>query len=170
MKVSVRLSELENGFEAPEEWTGCFDRVTGNVVVIDDGTMRAAEDAEEEALTGAAALERAWDVIPEAFPQAREIARDLKEERFLRLPTTRDFHEYRRMEEFIDSMPAGEAQERLGQAISGKGVFRRFKDEAMRIGVIDGWYKFRDETLRQFLRDWAADHNLTLDETSPVRL
>ncbi len=116
MNATVTLHELENGFETPEEWTVCWDRETGKVVEIDDGTMRAADDAEAEELTDAE-VETRGDVFAEHLPLAREIVRDSKGERFVQLPSSWDFHEYRHMEGFVDNMPAGQAQDRLWRAI-----------------------------------------------------
>lgn len=163
MNATVSLRELENGFETPEEWMVCWDRETGKVVEIDDGTMRAADDAEEEELTDKE-VEQRGDVFVEHLPLAREIVRDVKNERFVQLPSSWDFHEYRRMEEFVEALPAGEAQERLWRAISRKGAFRRFKDEADRVGVLEGWYDFRQEALRNLLRDWAEQTGITVVE------
>ena len=48
-------------------------------------------------------------------------------ERYLRLPTKFEIHEYHIMEEFIWTLK-GEKADKLERAIRGRGAFRRFKD------------------------------------------
>ena len=44
------------------------------------------------------------------------------------LPGQYEIDEYSMMEAFIDSLPEGRKQDKLYDAISGRGAFRRFKD------------------------------------------
>ncbi len=55
-------------------------------------------------------------------------------ERYLRLPTKFEIHEYHIMEEFIWTLK-GEKADKLECAIRGRGAFRRFKDMVNRIGI-----------------------------------
>ncbi len=160
------MGDLEEGFEIPEEWYAGFDRETGKVVTIDDETMRVASDAEDQGLK-IEEMDTDSEIIAQMLPLAWAIVSDLKNKRFIELPSKWNFHEYRRMEEFIETLPAGRAQERLWSAISRKGAFRRFKDEAHRLDVIDAWYDFRQTAMRRLLRDWAENHGLALVEKSP---
>lgn len=50
----------------------------------------------------------------------------------------------------------------------GRGAFRRFKDAAHRLGVIDAWYAYRDNVARKLMLDWARVHGIPVDE-SPGR-
>jgi len=95
------------------------------------------------------------------------IVTDAQNKRFIELPSKWDFHEYRRMEEFIQSLPTGDAQDRLWRAISRKGAFRRFKDEAHRLDLMEAWYAFRRAALHQMLRDWAVRHGVAIVEDRP---
>ena len=55
-------------------------------------------------------------------------------ERYLRLPTKFEIHEYHIMEEFIWTLK-GERADKLDCAIRGRGAFRRFKDLVDRMGI-----------------------------------
>ncbi|GAB5561808.1 MAG: hypothetical protein SynsKO_34550 [Synoicihabitans sp.] len=155
---------MEYGFDSPEEWFVGFDRQTGNVVTIDDGTMQLASDAEDQGLT-LEEVETDSEIIAEMLPLAWAVVTDFANARFVRLPTKWDFHEYRRMEEFIESLPEGRAQGRLWRAVGRKGAFRRFKDEAHRLDVIDDWYAFRQNALRQLLQRWAQDNAIEIADS-----
>jgi hypothetical protein len=45
-------------------------------------------------------------------------------------------------------------------AIKGNGAFRRFKDVAASISLIDDWYEFRDSCYRSLAEEWCEDHDL----------
>lgn len=163
MKKNVSLKNLEDGFEIPDEWYAGFDQETGKVVTVDDGTMRIASDAEDQGLK-LEEVDTDSEIIADMLPLAWDIVIDHENKRFIELPSKWDFHEYRRMEEFIEALPVSRAKERLWRAISRKGAFRRFKDEAHRLDLIDAWYDFRQTALRRMLRDWALRHELVVVE------
>lgn len=163
MPQSVSLNNLEDAFETPDDWYVGFDRQTREVVVIDDETMRLADDAEDQGM----ALEEVKtdsEIIAEMLPMAWAVVLDRVESRFVRLPTKWDFHEYRRMEEFIESLPAGRVQDEFWRAVGRKGAFRRFKDTAHRHDVIDDWYVFRQAAVHELLKRWASDHDIEVTE------
>ena len=88
--------------EANEVFTSFWDAKTGKTVYLADPLMTDMTE-EDEALA----------VEMENAP-----------ERFLRFPTKYEIHQYRIMEDFIDRLPSGKAQEELAYAIRGKGAFR----------------------------------------------
>ena len=57
---------------------------------------------------------------------------ELEDEKYIRLPDPFEINEYHMMETF-----AYDRDERLVNAIKGRGAFRRFKDTAAEIGLID---------------------------------
>ena len=59
---------------------------------------------------------------------------DEEPERFIRLPSKYEIHEYSIMEEFVESLPEGTMQNQLAHAIQRRGAFRRFKDAVNRMG------------------------------------
>lgn len=163
MSGEIPIDELMNGYEIPEEWFGCFDRETGQVLTFEADLIREAENAMEEGL-GDESWARGSPWEEDVNTAVRSIAAGTDAERYVELPSKFDFHEYRRMEEFIETMPEGDAKDQLEESIIGKRVFRRFKDTAQRLGVIDRWYAFRNVALERFLRRWAQVHDIVIKD------
>jgi hypothetical protein len=85
-------------------------------------------------------------------------------ERFIDAPDPSEFHEYRHMEEFIESLPDPQAAEQLWRAIGGQDAFRHFKDTLHRLGLQDQWYRHRDEAMKQFVIKWAEANNVAYED------
>ena len=81
-------------------------------------------------------------------------------ERYLSFPSQDEIRPYDMMEDFIETLPPGKAEEKLAEAIIGKGAFRRFKDTLYDLDLSDSWYKFQDEAYRQLAIDWCEENNL----------
>src|SRR5258705_5402448 len=65
------------------------------------------------------------------------------------------------MERYIPMVEDPDLQGKLGQAIDGKGAFRRFKDVLMAYGPErERWFSFRSERLRIFMEAWLNAHAL----------
>lgn len=64
------------------------------------------------------------------------------------------------MQAFADKRTDSDENQKLQAALSGKQAFRRFKDTAFDIGVIDEWYKFRTEAFTEMGRDWCENMGL----------
>lgn len=86
-------------------------------------------------------------------------------ERYLRLPTKFEIHEYHIMEEFIWTLN-GETAEKLECAIRGRGAFRRFKNMVDRMGISQQWYAFQADYYRKLATQWCRDHGLEYEEWS----
>ncbi len=98
-----------------------------------------------------------------SFSEQEEIYDTLDEHGFYRLPTQRDINEYGIMEEFIDS-PSGPAHDRLSTAISGRGAFRRFKDEVHHLGLDQNRYSRRDKAYRNIAVAWCEENDINYTE------
>ena len=81
-------------------------------------------------------------------------------ERFLRFPTQYEIHEYRIMEDFIESLPTGAVQRELAEAIRGKGAFRRFKATVRFHRIEQQWYDFLAGAYRAIAIQWCKDNQL----------
>ena len=86
-------------------------------------------------------------------------------ERYLRLPTKFEIHEYHIMEEFIWTLKVDSA-DKLEHAIQGRGAFRRFKDMVDRMGISQQWYDFQAEYYRKLAIEWCQEHGLEYIEES----
>lgn len=158
---AVKLADLTDALDLmPDESAAWLDRATGRVWIIQDHVMAAAESDDPDE---AAALAD-WE--EDEYAAARALCAE--PERGIALPTKFDFHEYRHMERFVASLTDAATADQLWRAIKSKGAFRQFKDTAHRLGVIDAWYAYRDDAARAFMREWAAAHDVPVDE-SPGR-
>lgn len=51
-------------------------------------------------------------------------------------------------------------------AIDGKGDFRRFKDTAHHLGVIEQWYAFHDKAVIDFMQSRLEENDIPYIEES----
>jgi hypothetical protein len=78
---------------------------------------------------------------------------------YLRIDPVSSREQYRWMERFIPMVDDTDLRGKLGQAIDGKGAFRRFKDVLMSFGPErERWFTFRSERLRTFMEAWLSAH------------
>ena len=68
------------------------------------------------------------------------------------------------MERFIGTVEDAEAVEQLWRAIKGKGAFRYFKDTASRLGLLEDWYRYRADAMKEFVMDWAEANNIRCED------
>ena len=154
MGVRVKLSEIIDGLESQSDESASFLNIkTGEVVLMTDYAMRAAEDDEP--------LEDVPDWERELVAVAREIIADTGQ--YIQLPTKYDIDEYSIMENFCMSLEKQEIGDILYDLISGSGAFRRFKDAVYKYGVEDEWYKYRDNAIKEIAIDWCRQNNIEFD-------
>ncbi len=157
MALAVKLSDLVDALDLPNEWGAWLDRETGKVIELDPDTRRVAEEAGDDDPFPA-------DEVPteELWTVARAVAAG--NPRYLALPDAFAFHEYRHMERFVAGIADPNSAEQLWRAIKGKGAFRNFKDTAHRLGLIKDWYRHREQAQRRFMLDWAEANKIPVDE------
>jgi hypothetical protein len=140
--------------EAIDHWSedsvAYLNRTTGEIVIVSDEELRAAEEGEP------------LDDYPEWQRDNIRSAGDIlrHEEDYLALPDRFDFHEYRVMGKFCLALDDRETSETLCHAIEGKGAFRRFREALERYGLADKWNAYREEALRQLAVDWCEAHDV----------
>jgi hypothetical protein len=79
-------------------------------------------------------------------------------DRWLRVDCEGSRPGYRDMEWFISAIEDAEIQDRLSNAISGRGPFRRFKNTLSRWpDLMTRWHSFSDDRQRGRARAWLAD-------------
>ena len=137
--VRVPLQVVIDAVEsADNEWNQFLDIVTMEAVSVPESLFIDNFGGEYQKLS---------DMIEEEFNS-----------RFFRLPSPYDIHEYSIMERFIWSLPEGTIQDRLENAIRGRGAFRRFKDSIYRLDMEQEWYDFRANAYREIAIEWCNDH------------
>ena len=154
----IKLSDLIEAIEFDfEEHVTRVDLQEGRLVSVERSVLRAVEEGDDEALEG----------LPQWQKAEVEIARAIVEdsgERFVDAPDKFEFHEYRHMERFIGTVENAEAADQLWRAIKGKGAFRYFKDMAGRLGLLEEWYRYRDEAMKDFVTTWAEVKNVPFED------
>ncbi len=70
------------------------------------------------------------------------------------LPYGNFIDEYDLMENFAYSLPKP-YQDKILDAIQGKGAFRRFRETVRRLELEDYWYRHRKICLRREIRKWC---------------
>ena len=156
MAIIVKLDDIIDGLESQSDESSSFlDKKTGEVILMTDYAMRAAEENEP--------LEDVPDWERELVATAREILAETGQ--YLQLPTKYDLDEYSIMENFCMSLEKKQIGDILYDLISGSGAFRRFKDAVYKYGVEDEWYRYRDNAIKEFAVEWCRQNNIEFDET-----
>lgn len=127
-----------------------FDKKSGKVVSFTEEAYRHAEDPEE-------ASSRLQDWEEEEREQAKLVLEE--PDRFVELPDREEIDEYKMMEDFSYSRE-GKEKDALLDAIRGRGAFRRFKDKAFQLGIVQEWYAYKDEAYRAIAREWCEEHSI----------
>jgi len=136
-----------------------FDRQTAEIVLLDESLLSAAEEEDDD--------EECLEDVPEWQREQAEIAREIvadENDRFIDPPDKFEFHEYRHMEEFIETLDNVRAANELARAIRGNGAFGRFKGTLARFDLLDDWYKYRDNAMKEFAIEWAEENNVAYED------
>ena len=154
MKASVKLTDIIEGLEFQSDESSSFlNTKTGEVVLMTDYAIRAAEDDES--------LEDLPDWERELIAIAREIIAETGE--YIQLPTKFDIDEYSIMENFCVSLEKQEIGDILYDLISGSGAFRRFKDAIHKYDIADEWYSYRNNAIKEIAIECCRENNIEFE-------
>ncbi|PLR75380.1 hypothetical protein CU633_21365 [Bacillus sp. V3-13] len=151
MSAKIKLTNIIEGIDIQFDDTYTFlNKETGEVISVSHENFQDAEELDS------------FENLPEWQQEDLEIAIDVlgNDEKYIELPTKYDINEYRIMEDFCYSVQDKRIQDRLFDAIDGKGAFRRFKNKIHDFGIEDQWYSFRDEELKKIAIEWCQHHDL----------
>ncbi|RKQ34766.1 UPF0158 family protein [Oceanobacillus halophilus] len=140
MGVKVKLDDIIEGMEfQSDESLRLLNIKTGKVIFIDRYFLTQAEDGEP------------FDHMNDWMQEQMEIAYDVAKyvENYRELPTSFEINEYEIMEDFCYEVKSNGKRDRLLRAINGRGAFRRFKNTAIKLELIEDWYDYRDERYKQ---------------------
>ena len=155
MAIRVKLSEIIDGMQIQsDENSSYLNKATGEVVLISDYEMRAAEENDP--------IEDFPDWEQDQVGIAREIIAETGD--YLELPTKFDIDEYRIMERFCLSIDDPETSDIFCDLIHGSGAFRRFKNAIHEYDLADDWYRYRDDALKEIAIDWCRENNIECDK------
>ncbi len=149
MAIILSLRDIVDAIESQSnEGAAYLNPETGEIVqVSEDEIALVEEEAADEDLPQ-------WQ--RDAIPKIREA---LESGRFLTLPDRFEVHEWAIMERFSQEQNE-RARKVLISAIHGSGAFRHFRGAVERLGLLDAWYRYRQEAIEQIARDWLEEQEL----------
>jgi len=153
MPATVLIKNIVDALEIPiDDVTSFLDLDTGQVETVSNDLLGEAEDSESD--------DEEPD-LPEWEKDEWELAkRIVSTDRFLKLPSKVDVHEWSIMEDFSLSVTSVRIRDELLDAIHGTGAFRHFKSTLRRHNVEQEWYAFRAEALKQIAIEWCEDNQI----------
>lgn len=141
-------------------------------VPIDWGSL---EDAFENTMHGVRSyLHRVTGAVLRVVDGVEDpsmLARLAADPDYLRIEPVGSEEQYGWMERYIETVEDPELRRRLGQAIVGKGAFRRFKDIVFGDRLErERWFAFRGVHLRIIMGAWLRHHHMrAVPRPSPAR-
>ena len=151
MSATVLLKDIIDALEMQfDEWSSFLDLDTGRVETVSNDLLGEADESVGEGPDLPAWQRQEWEIAK----------RIVSTDRFQRLPTKFDVHEWAIMEDFSNSLPSDRVRQDLLNAIHGTGAFRHFKDALRRHQIESAWFEFRAEALRQIALDWCEEHHI----------
>jgi hypothetical protein len=149
MSVVLAPRDIVDAIESQMDQSNAYlDPETGEIVLVtEDERVLVEEGASDENLPQ-------WQ--REAMPKIREA---LESDRFLALPDRFEVHEWEIMQRFSQEQN-DQARKVLLGAIHGSGAFRHFRSAVERLGLLNVWYRYREEAIQQIARDWMDEHKL----------
>jgi hypothetical protein len=146
VKITKIADELQMQFDESSAYLNTAD---GEVYIVSYEELSAAEENDP------------IENFPEWQQENIRIAQQIIcGENFIELPSQYDIHEYTIMGKFSYSIHDSKISEALQIAIQGKGAFRRFKDACYRSGIIDQWYSYKTEALKEIAIAWCQENDL----------
>jgi hypothetical protein len=149
MGVVLALRDIVDAIESQSnEGEAYLNPDTGEIILVtEDERALVEQGGSDDDLTE-------WE--RELIPKVRQA---LESDSFLALPDRFEVHEWAIMERF--SLEQNEpARKVLLGAIHGSGAFRHFRTAVERLGLLDAWYRYREEAIQQIARDWLENHKL----------
>lgn len=163
-KPRAKLSDLIGPLEMDHpDYRTYFDTKTMQIVSVERSLLNAAEEGDDEYLESVPKWQKHEAVT------AREIIEDGMA-RFIRPPDKREFHEYRVMEDFIETIQNARITNQLDRAIRGRGAFRYFKDTLARFAMLDDWYEYLLDRMKEFAIEWAEKNNVAYEDDLAPRI
>lgn len=170
-KLKVNLSELASAMEdASREVSHYLELETGQVVRVSGEARREweriyeeADDPETAETFDPAKILQDGDLLAWRQQELLEIDRVEHEylSRYIAIPQVDSYEGYQEMEAFIFTVQDEALQDRLWQAIRGRGAFRYFKDVLIHYPrERKRWFTFQEEQRRQQVLDWLASEDI----------
>lgn len=150
--LSVKLDDILEALDsAGDEHDYYFDKQTGEIILLTNEDIEAAEDDELSS--------DAPDWQRDSILKAREVLSN--PEGFVPLPGQFEIHEYKIMEDFCLAYDDSRIGQELLRLIKGSGAFRRFKNAINEMGIADAWYEFKRRALEKIAIEWLEENKIS---------
>lgn len=157
MKVNLQkiVDELQMRFI---DNTPYYNKITGKILNVNDDDFRIVEDDDfENNLNNYPEWQR--EHLKEVYILMYEDV-----ENYISLPNNFDIKDSDIMEEFIENVSNENKRRQLEKCMWQKGMYRKFKDKLLQIGLEEQYYAFYDERLKEIAIEWCKDNNLEYEE------
>lgn len=156
-KVNIQkiVDELQMRFM---DSTVYYNKVTGETLNVQDDDFRIAQDDD---------FENNIQDYPEWQREHLKEVYDLLYndiDNYIALPNNFEIKDSDIMEEFIETVSNNNKRIQLENCMWQKGMYRKFKDKLIEIGLENEYYKFYDEKLKEIAIEWCNDNNLEYEE------
>lgn len=156
-KVEIQkiVDELQMRFM---DTTVYYNKITGEILNVQDDDFRIVEEED---------FENNIENYPEWQREHLKEVYDLLYndiDNYIALPNNFDIKDSDIMEEFIETISDSNKKYQLGNCMWQKGMYRKFKDKLIDIGLENEYYKFYDEKLKKIAIEWCKENNLEYEE------
>lgn len=106
------------------------------------------------------------ELVADSMDDYENVVDEIEEnfEQYLSLPSRYEINDYQKMVNFISNLPTGKEAQQLTRAISGRGAYRRFREELEIFGLTQKWYDFKDATTRKQAVDWCQENQVSFTD------
>lgn len=156
-KVEIQkiVDELQMRFM---DTTVYYNKITGEILNVQDDDFRIVEEDD-------------FENNIENYPKwQREHLKEVYDllyndiDNYIALPNNFDIKDSDIMEEFIETISDSNKKYQLENCMWQKGMYRKFKDKLIDIGLENEYYKFYDEKLKKIAIEWCKENNLEYEE------
>ena len=156
-KVEIQkiVDELQMRFM---DTTVYYNKITGEILNVQDDDFRIVEEDD-------------FENNIENYPKwQREHLKEVYDllyndiDNYIALPNNFDIKDSDIMEEFIETISDSNKKYQLENCMWQKGMYRKFKDKLIYIGLENEYYKFYDEKLKKIAIEWCKENNLEYEE------
>lgn len=156
-KVNIQkiVDELQIRFM---DMTVYYNKTTGEILNVQDDDLVIVEDDD---------FENNIKNYPEWQREHLKEVYDLLYndiDNYIALPNNFEIKDSDIMEEFIDTISNNNKKLQLENCMWQKGMYRKFKDKLIEVGLENEYYKFYDEKLKEIAIEWCKENNLEYEE------
>ena len=155
VKLQDIVDELEIRFANQEVF---YNKKTGEFLCVNEDEFRITEkDDFKHNLENYAKWQR--EHLEDVYKLEYEEFDD-----YIKLPGSFDIRDSDIMEEFIDSIKDNRKRRELENCMWQKGMYRKFKDKIIQLGLESQYFRFYDEKLNELAKKWCNKNNLEYEE------